>query len=695
MKRAADMNRAKSQYSERWKLFEERWKMISKKRQGEDAWRASLPETWSFATIKTAQSAFVDSKIIPTILKHPEDPTSRAEDLRDLYIDVAEKGNLDQELYYIRLDAFKLGNGYGKTVYVKDPRLVWDIEKFDPEKNEFKWVKRTINQFDDPKTVRVSPYLMLVDELARADWNTVRDCIELEVMGRDEAKARYGHLIANFDDIPQTTFLLEQLKASASTVVAETDGTGTRGTDFESLHKYQFFAPGFDWSDDVVELAHYWNKGIMTPSGCLDSYEILINGFPVKVDMPTKPAPIPLISKELPYFHVPYSPYSGDEHYAAGIIEIGEADARSIQEGREMKNDRQRLSLFSPVFSDVNDEIDQKQMKLKPLSIIRTRGGVPKQFTIGGITNADLALQDRDEASFKRAVGIDERVLGLESTGPRLTATEVSFLREAAMKRLREFSFLYKNVLLHREIKLKFSLFKQYFSSPLSKESKTKNDSGLRVLKAKFKEFKVKVENNIYSKKEINPNFFEGEVDVDLDLQVLLPMTPAQMAAMWSQILRDAVPFVQAGVIDLDLKKVWNKYVESLGAKPESLRKDTETASLEMAEAEHNLYADKNTSKQMEKVVPDGTQAPYLTQEHILKHEELLDVDLNIEKEEKLRLLSHIEKDINNLKLLQAQQGQLNLAPLTPQALQGVGGIGGVSPSESVVPPPERKIPIL
>lgn len=672
------------------------------KRSGEDEWRASLPDTWSFATIKTAQAAFVDSKIVPIVLKHPDDLSSRASDLKDLYVDVAEKGNLDNELYFIRLDSFKLGNGYGKTIYVKDTRWVWEIKKFDPEKNEFEWVKKQINEFDDPKTLRVSPYLILIDNLARADWNTVRDCIEIEVMGRDEAEASYGHLLPakdkenkGFDEIPQTTYLLDQLKAAGTTQVAETDGTGLQGTEFESLQIYNFFAPGFDWSNDVVEILHYWNKGVKTPSGCLDSYEILINGYPVQVDIEKKQSPIPYIHKQLPYFHVPYSPYSGDEHFAAGIIEIGLAEGNAIKKHREMMSDRQKISLFSPAFSDVNDEIDQRNFKLKPFSIIRTKGGVPKQFTIPGITNADLNIQDRYEASFKRAVGIDERVLGLESTGPRLTATEVSFLREAAMKRLREFSFLYKNTILHREIRLKFSLFKQYFSSPFSKESKVKDDKGIRSLKNKFKEFKIRLDNNIYVKKEISPNFFEGEVDTDLDLQVLLPMTQAQMSAMWSQILRDAVPFVQAGIIDISLKKVFERYIESLGTKPDALKTDKESVSLEMAESEHMLYADINNSKNMDKVLPDGTQPPFLTQAHLLKHEELLDNDLNIGNEEKTRLLAHIQKDIANLKMLQQTQGQPNLSGLTPQALQGVGGIGGVSPAPTVVPPPENKIPNL
>src|SRR3990167_2120851 len=410
LERAYRMNQAKDIYARSWAVYEKIWKMIEEKKEGEDELRASLPDTWTFATIKTAQSAFVDSKVIPIIIRHKDDPKSKVEDLKNLYTDIAEKGNLDNELYYLRLDSFKLGNGYGKTIYVKDKRLIWEIEKFDPQTNEFKWKKKEINEFDDPKTLRVSPYLILVDDLARADWNTVRDLIEIEVMGRDEAEARYGRL-ADFTKVPKTTSLLQQLKASATTQIAETDGTGLQN---ESLKQYSFFAPGFDWSDEVVEILHYWNKGIKTPSGCLDSNEILINGYPVKVDLEKKPSPIPYLHKQIPYFHIPYSPYSGDEHFAAGIIEIGISEAKAIRKHREMMSDRQKISLFSPAFSDVNDEIDQRQLKLKPFSIIRTKGGAPKQFQIPGITNADLLLQDRYEASFKRATGIDERILGLE-----------------------------------------------------------------------------------------------------------------------------------------------------------------------------------------------------------------------------------------------------------------------------------------
>lgn len=691
LKRAHDMHVAKKKYSDKWPTYEKVWKLIADKRNGEDEWRAALPDTWCFATIKTAQAAFVDSKVVPIIIRHPDDPKSKAEDLRDLYTDVGEKGNIDEELYYTRLDAFKLGNGYLKTIYIKDERPVWDIEKFDPETGTFTYVKKTISEFDDPKSVRVSPYLVLVDDLARANNGSIRDRIEIEVLGRDEAKARYGHLIKNWDEIPQTTLLLDQLKASAATQVAETDGTGLRNTEFEVLNQYTFFAPGFDWSNDVVEVLHYWNKGIMTPSGCLDSKEILINGYPAEVDTPGKATPIPYIHKQIPFTDIKYSPYSGDEHYSAGIIEIALAEATALKQHREMMSDRQKLSLFSPAFSDVNDEIDQRQLKMKPFSIIRTKGGAPKQYTIPGITNADLLLQDRMESSLKRAVGIDERVLGVESNGPRLTATEISFLREGALKRLKEFVFLYKNALLQNEIKLKLSLFKQYYSNPLKKESKVKDDKGERVLKAEFKKFKIKG-GNVYTEKEITPNYFEGEVDTDLDLNVLLPMTQAQMVTLWSQVLRDAVPFVQAGVVDISLKKVFNNYVEALGTNPDKLKEDTQAAALDMAEAEHNLFFDPNTSKDMNTILPQGTQAPYLTQEHVLKHQELLDTDTMIEDTERLRLLEHIKKDIAGLQKLQAAASTPNLSTLTPAAMAGVGGGGAIPAGATPIIPTTNTI---
>src|SRR3990167_306044 len=235
------MQNAKKVYSERWPYYEKVWKMALEGKTGEDAWRADLPETWSFATIKTAQAAFVDSKVIPVIIRHEDDPKSKAEDLRDLYTDIAEKGNLDIELYYLRLDAFKLGNGFLMPIYNKETRPVWDIKKFDPETDEFEWEKKELNEFDDPKTFRISPYLVLLDDLVRA--GNFRDAIVLEVMGRDEAEAKYGHLLANrakWDDIPKTTYLQKQLIAQGSTQIAETDGTGLRVTEFEDISQYSF-----------------------------------------------------------------------------------------------------------------------------------------------------------------------------------------------------------------------------------------------------------------------------------------------------------------------------------------------------------------------------------------------------------------------------------------------------------------------
>lgn len=419
-----------------------------------------------------------------------------------------------------------------------------------------------------------------------------------------------------------------------------------------------------------MEILHYWNK-------TQDSYEYLINGFPAKVKTKKDPSPNPYIHKQIPYTHYMYSPYSGDEAWAAGIIEIGQAETNVIRKWREAMSNRQKLSMNSPAFSDVNDEIDQKSLKLAPFMIIRTKGGAPKQWQIPGLTSSDFAILDRYEISYKRATGIDERILGVESAGSRMTATEVSFLREAALKRLREFAFLYKGALLQGEIKLKLSLFKQYYSSPFARESKVKSDKSTRSLVNKFKEFKIKT-GNTYVKKSVSPNFFEGEVDTDLDLQLLLPMTQAQMVTMWSQILRDSVPFVQAHIIDISLKKVWQNYISALGTNYNSLKEDLSADAIAMAEKEHELFADPNTSSQMLKILPKGTEAPYLTDEHVLQHKQLLENDVSIGDAERLNLSQHIKKDIETLKIqaVTAQQQQGGAGSLNPTYTSNLGGIG-------------------
>ena len=669
--RATKMKSAKDHYAKHWETYEKIWKMFPEDRQGEDSWRADLPDTWAYATIKTAQAAFVDSKVVPVISRHEDEDQMLSSDLRDLYTDISEKGNIDSELYYARLDAFKLGMGFLETVYVEDKRPVYSIEKFDPETGEFKYKKEDIKDFDDPKTYRLSPYLVLVDEMATADFvGTARDAIKLEVLSWSDAKRTYGHLVKDWDtNIKKASQLLNLTEAVRQTNVSVTSDNLTRGIE---VNEFRFFAP-IDFTDDHVEILHYYSKNMGVDG--TDTKEMIINGYPAVVDSKKKPAPLPYVHKQIPITPIPFSPYGGDEFWAAGLIEIGLSEARAIKKFREMMADRQKLSLFSPAFSDVNDEIDQKVLKLKPLSLIRTRGGVPKQWQIPGITNADLTLQDRFEQSYKRAVGIDERVLGVGGEGSPLTATEVSLLREAALRRLREFAFLYKTAIL-REVKLKNALFKQYYSSPMKREARVKNDKAVKRLKVLAKQFKIKMGDNVYTQKHVHEGMFHDNIDIDIDMRILVPMTQAEMITKWAQILRDAMPFVQQGILDLDLEKVFEKYLDAMEVNINSLRKDENGEAIEMAEGEHRLFADKNTSKAMLELLPEGTPLAFLTATHLVRHMELMQSDDAIEPDELRHLIQHIAKDRENLEMkMQQEQAQMAAAPVNAAMMNQVGGI--------------------
>jgi len=674
--RLSRMLEAKRRYSDKWEDWERVWKMFREERTGEDSWRANLVDTWSFATIKTAQSAFVDSKISPIIRRHEEEDMMKAKDIRDLYFDIAEKGDLDMEMYYTRLDAFKLGMGITKTVYIRDDREIQEIQKFDPVTNTISYKSKTIQDFDDPKTVRISPYLFLIDEMTRGGIDSARRCAEIEILGYDDAKRVYGHYFkggeSGFENaIPK----LGEMGAFQEAIKDRKIATTADDNKGDKTETFQSFAP-VDLEPHQTEIIHYWDK-------IEDSYELIINGEPVKVRAGADKSPIPFIHKQLPFSAYPYSPFSGDEFWASGIIEIGRADADQIKKMREMSLDREKLHLFSPVFADVTDEIDQRLLRLKPLSVIRTKGGVPSQFNIPGVSNADFVIEDRMAESFKRAVGIDERVLGVSPQGARLTATEVAFLREAALRRLREFAFLYKKGLL-REVKLKMSLFKQYFSSPLSIEEHTTKD-GIKKIKQSFKTMKIRTTDNTYINKDIKASLFEGDVDIDLDMRLLVPMTQAQLITKWSQVLRDITPFVAAGVLDLDIEKTVTNYLEALEVDIDSLRPDEAEESILRAEGEHKLLANHNTSEGFLKVRPNGTPDEFLTAAHIKRHRELMEGDDKIGETELRNLAKHIAQDIDNLRRrIQFEEGQRKEAPQLQQAAMSptLPQMGGLSPAQ-------------
>jgi len=671
LNRANAMNDAKQYYASKWRDYEKIWKMFDEKKEGDDAWRENLPDTWAFATIKTAQSAFVDSKVVPIITRHEDDDQMMASDLRDLYTDISEKGEIDTELYFARLDAFKLGMGFLETTYVEDKRKVMAIDRFDPDKNTIKYKESEIKDFDDPKTFRLSPYLVLVDDMATSDYNSIRDAIKIEVLSRDDAKDKYGHLVPDWDTcIPQSTVLLQTADVQ-DTGIATTSDQLTRDT---STSTFRFFAPlDADMTDDKVEILHYYSKNMGVKR--TDTRELIINGYPVQVDTKSTPSPIPYTHKQIPITPIPFSPYSGDEFWAAGLIEIGLAEATALKKFREMMADRQKLSLFSPAFSDVNDEFDQKALKLRPLSVIRTRGGAPKQYQIPGVSNADFALQDRYEAAYKRAVGVDERVLGTSGEGSPLTATEVSLIKESAMRRLREFAFLYKKAIL-REVKLKNALFKQYYSSPMKRESHVKGDKGVKRLKVIAKQFKKSIGDNVYTNRNITEAMFHDNVDIDVDMRILVPMTPAEMITKWAQVMRDTTPYIQAGLLDLDIEKMVKNYLDAMEVNIETLRKDESAEAIMMAEGEHRLFASSSTSEATLKLLPEGTPSQFLTAQHLVRHMELMEGDDNIGEAELRNLVVHIAKDRENLEKKMAQQAEkMAAAPMDAAMLGQVGGL--------------------
>lgn len=692
IERAWRMRTAKNIYSSRWWMYERAWKMMEEERPDDEKWRANLPDTMAYASIKTAQAAFIDSEVVPVFGKNEGDDLMKANDQRDLYVDVAKKGDLRFQLYLARQDAMKLGTAFLFTYPEKDTRVQWQIDTFNPETDETTYTRKTVNVFDDPKTVRVSPYLVLVDEQTRADFRgTCRDAIMVEIISREEAKLRYAHLIGGvkaFDERIPTTQALKAIAVGElqNRGVATTANNNTRDV---TAHIYTFFAP-IEVALNMVEVLHYF---CVRPE---DSYELLVNSSPIFVKTDTQPSPMPWIHKEIPLTPIRWSLYSGDEFWGVGIMEISNADAKANRQYREMMNDRQRISLFSPVFIDPNSELDQRLLKLKPLAIIPTRGGVPTQFRISGITTADLQISSDHQASLKRATGIDEQLIGGGNTNQlgqhRLTATAVAFMRQSAFMRLKDFQFLYKQALID-EVRLKMKLFEQYYASPLKRAEHEEDKQGLKTLATQARQFSVKIGNE-YRKKSVSSTLFNGPIEnIDLDMGVLVPLTPVEQIAKWSQVIRDTVPFVEAGVLDLDLEKMMTKYLSALDVNIDHLRKDPDEEAISMADGEHELLSNENTSKAFfDNILKDGTPDQFLTASHLKRHQQLLNnmsesSDQEIGQDQLRNLIAHIAKDTKNYERkmqAQAQQKQAQLSKLGGGALSDLGApnMGGHSASK-------------
>lgn len=663
IERAGRMKAAKNIYSSRWWEYERIWKMLEEERPDDEKWRANLPDTMAYAAIKTAQSAFIDSEVVPVFGKNEDDDLMKADDMRDLYTDIAKKGDQQFQLYLARMDAFKLGTGFLFVYPQKDTRVRWEIDSFDPDTDKATYTRKTVDVFNDPKTERISPYLVLVDEQTRADFRgTARDGILIEIIPREEAQLRWAHLMGGVEEFDKRIPTTQALKAISvgelqNRGIATTANNNTRDV---SAHIYTFFAP-IEIAINMVEVLHYF---CVRPE---DSHEILVNGQPVQVKTPSWPSPLPWIHKELPIVPIRYGLYSGDEFWGQGIIEVSYADAKANREYREMMNDRQRISLFSPVFSNTTDEIDQRLLKLKPLSIIRTRGGIPTQYKIPGITSADLQISADHQTSLNRATGIDPNMIGGGNSSllgqHRLTATAIAFMRQSAYMRLKDFQFLYKAALID-EVRLKLKLFEQYYASPVARSVHEKDQEGLHEIVSTSKSYSIKV-GNVYKRKTVNSTLFNGPIEhIDLDENVLMPLTPAELITKWSQVVRDMTPFVEAGIIDLDMEKMVKEYLDAMDVNMDKLRKDPDAEAISMADGEHELLIDDNTSgPYYDAILKDGTPPQFLTAAHLKRHQQLIKTmndgaEDEVSKQSAKNLIAHIAKDTKNYKDLMTQQAQ-------------------------------------
>jgi len=607
------MSEHKSRYSKFWPDYEKLWKRYRDDNTGEDAWQANTVDANVRATIDTALSAIVATSPYPNFIAQQERDRPKQAIVDQLYKFNFWKGNQELENYYIYLDALKLGQGFGKVIYLRDEREVQFPEKVNQETLEITYKKKTIYDYDDIKTVRVSPYRMYLDEFATSAENA-RDVIEEEILDIDEFHRKYDDKYPEAKNVVSAGATRDSITSSAGGFSPNPTGGSTESGSLFSLPE--------SLDNDQVQVLHYVSK-------VDDSYEIVANNK----YLTTKDSPIPYQHKQIWYFNIPYSPDSGDEFWGPGVIALIHRDVDELRKIRNMRINRAKLKIYAPgLYSGLLEEFSEQLVELKPMTWIPVND--PKNFSridVGEIGVEAYKEDDLIGEDIRKVTGIDERVLGISPEARTLTATEVRFLREAGLRRLSRFLFLVRKVGLEREGRLKLAMFKQYYEPVRI----------LKIVENAANVFGETIQLKLQQSKEV----FTGDFDVRIDPSSFTPKSMAEEQIKWATALQVIMPLAQSGRYDINTAV--DKYLGSLEIDPDTIRPIQLEGDIRIAREENSLFVDGRD-------VPD-TPPQFITPAHTREHMILLRKEVDLPKAIKEAVASHIEVELRQVTATQPQ----------------------------------------
>lgn len=475
-----------------WDMADKMCRMWTPERDPDD-WRADIVLPDGLAAVMSHLQETIDLRPRP-VLEAVEPSAEPLEMFNNTIFNYSmDKTDFDLETFMARKCATIRGTAFTIERYRLEKRTVQDPTKVN-EEGEIEYTEKEITDMDDTYTQFVDNARIYLDPSA-AHQKYLRDFIEEEILDVEEFNLRYGN---------KPGFMNQKWVQGAGQVSSQA----------------QFFKRATDFSDDEVQLLHYWNRST-------DTYDVLANNVLIRQ------GPIPFKHKELPlavWYHYPIE----GRIYGIGIPKIIFSVAEERRSIRNISLDRMKLHL-SKMFI-VNDlfDLDDEDLTPRPHGLIKvSAGSIPLSNAIqpleyGDVPGSSIRMDDTLLEDERRAHGIDDRIQGVNMGG---TATEAAILKESSQRRINLVNTLADMDTLTRIGRLKWSNIQFFYPSPkvekITEGDKTKNKKTHRKVRVEGKEFEVVKEGDRNSLKmrsvegatsfTLNSKmarFMEGEYDV-------------------------------------------------------------------------------------------------------------------------------------------------------------------------------------
>lgn len=442
-KRKLTMSEARSDEEDRWDKWDDLYTSYTE--ETED-FRSTINPPITFSVVETALTEMVDQRVRFQLKAQNIDHEPNQEVLEHITQHVWNHSNGDVEYVKWIKEMLIYGTSIAKVFYSRKTREVREITEYDidpkTQKEKKQYEDRIIVDEDDVKWKHVPLRNFFIDEAA-TDIDDARDCIERHIYDIHEFRRLYNVWPNSSKVNPGgDTWDPEMPRDAATSDIGKSPEEGGGGM----MNRDKRHAAG-----ELVEVLEYWNKA-------LDRHIVVANGVLIFDE------PMPYTHKELPFTRA-VDTFIPHEFYGMGECEILQHYHEEMKQLRRMRLDQTHLSIHQMFITD--QPFDEAELYVEPGKIIQVeRGGQLVPVSIPGMNRDAPNEYEQLRKDTEDVTGINRQLLGAQTTSGT-TATEITFLKEASLKRIRLKLRIFEGLGMKRLGRLMVSTIQQYYQQPI------------------------------------------------------------------------------------------------------------------------------------------------------------------------------------------------------------------------------------